>query len=838
MFWRKFLLVLAALALGSAGAAELVTHAPADGRAAFTFDAQAWNEASTLRRLPVGVFDSGIGGLTVLEAILTLDVVHNDTLQPGADGVPDFANERFIYFGDQANMPYGNYPAAGRTDTLRELIVKDAVFLLGRRAWPGHGNEPHFDKPPVKAIVIACNTATAYGLDDIRAAVAAWKVPVIVVGVVEAGARGVSEAKSAGGIGVLATAGTCASGVYPRTISRTLGEAGRSVPVIAQQGSATLAGAIEGDAAFPEPVAVYARREARSLAEAYRDLKPSVPLEMIVLGCTHYPLAENEIETAFAALREEPEWRNVIAKSRTFVNPATLTARELFRELVRTQLRLKPGEVSLIPKDQFYLSVPRVDCAEVKLASDGSLDRDYKYSRLPGRLEVEDTKNVPLVPAMLPAPSARLLRERLGAVWQRLALLAPAVLPLASGAPAATASPAAAMEAAAVATAATSVAPPVRREWAFAADGVTFDARFPTARLDACRRTAPDTFAVTIRPENSPINPSPWFAFTVRADRTKTIVVDLRCDGGPLRYRPKISIDGRSWITLPEEAFRTREKTGEGRLQLEVGPDPLWVAAQEIIGVVQLDAWGRALERLPFVTRAEIGRSVQGRPLHKLEIGRAEADAFLVVIGRQHPPETTGMLALMGFVETLAGDSALARDFRQQFCTLLMPLLNPDGVEHGHWRHNVSGVDLNRDWGPFRQPETRAARDQILALRERGRIFFFLDFHSTFSDVLYTRTDAQPTQPPLFIRDWVAALHSRFPDYTLKRSASASSNSPTSLSWMHRTFAVPAVTYEIGDNTDRARLRQIATGAAEATMTLLLQARAAGRAQPADTPGK
>jgi hypothetical protein len=55
---------------------------------------------------------------------------------------------------------------------------------------------------------------------------------------------------------------------------------------------------------------------------------------------------------------------------------------------------------------------------------------------------------------------------------------------------------------------------------------------------------------------------------------------------------------------------------------------------------------------------------------------------------------------------------------------------------------------------------------------------------------------------------------------------------------MHRTFAVPAVTYEIGDNTDRARLRQIATGAAEATMTLLLQARAAGRAQPADTPGK
>lgn len=83
--------------------------------------------------LPIGVFDSGIGGLTVMDAILQLDDFHNDTLQPGADGRPDFAGERFIYFGDQANMPYGNYPSQGREDFLRELIVKDAVFLLGDR---------------------------------------------------------------------------------------------------------------------------------------------------------------------------------------------------------------------------------------------------------------------------------------------------------------------------------------------------------------------------------------------------------------------------------------------------------------------------------------------------------------------------------------------------------------------------------------------------------------------------------------------------------------------------------------------------------------------------------
>lgn len=91
---------------------------------------------------------------------------------------------------------------------------------------------------------------------------------------------------------MLVTVGTCASGVYPRTITSTLGLAGLSVPIIAQQGSATLAGAIEGDAAFPESIAAYALREARALTEAYRDSKPTKPLQTIVPGCTHYPLAK------------------------------------------------------------------------------------------------------------------------------------------------------------------------------------------------------------------------------------------------------------------------------------------------------------------------------------------------------------------------------------------------------------------------------------------------------------------------------------------------------------------------------------------------------------------
>src|SRR5687768_12730338 len=74
----------------------------ADGKTAWTIDFRALKGDGS--GLPSGVFDSGIGGLTVLEAILKVDAFNNETLRPGADGKPDFAGERFIYLGDQANM--------------------------------------------------------------------------------------------------------------------------------------------------------------------------------------------------------------------------------------------------------------------------------------------------------------------------------------------------------------------------------------------------------------------------------------------------------------------------------------------------------------------------------------------------------------------------------------------------------------------------------------------------------------------------------------------------------------------------------------------------------------
>jgi len=422
---------------------QMITHVNDQprGAAPFTFDKSSYDgNLSELPELPIGVFDSGIGGLTVLEAILSLDAYNNDNLSPGADELPDFANERFIYFGDQANMPYGNYAANGKVDYLRELILKDTVFLLGKRSFDSStASQPRFDKPPVKAIVIACNTATAYGLDDVRQAVQAWGIPIFVVGVVESGARGVNElilpTDQPKTIAVMATVGTCASLAYPKAIDRATGIAGKRIPRVIQQGSTSLAGAIEGDPSFMEndaesqvtTIANYIRDDVKNMVETYRQSGATEPIEIIVLGCTHFPLVEDEIASAFAQLRvSSPEddgklpYQHLIAEQVKLINPAELVAKELYRQLATARLRITGDQRSIATEDTFYLSVPSPDVPPSAKTPNGDLTTLYKYGREPGRLHVEDTRVVPMRLKLLPESSRKLIQNRLPEVWKRI----------------------------------------------------------------------------------------------------------------------------------------------------------------------------------------------------------------------------------------------------------------------------------------------------------------------------------------------------------------------------------------------------------------------------------
>lgn len=412
-----------AAAVDPVAAMEAHLKAHPDGEAALSFDHSAYQ--GDLSSLPIGVFDSGVGGLTVLEAILTLDVFDNDNLQPGPDGRPDFADERFVYLGDQANMPYGNYANVGKVDYLRELILKDTVFLLGKRYH--QDGAVRRDKPPVKAIVIACNTATAYGLEDIKSLVKTLGVPVIVVGVVEAGARGLlsTDTDPDGAIGVMATVGTCASEVYPRTIQSTLGRAGRGIATITQFGSPDLAAIIEGDPAIPTSASEQVARDVRALVEAHRKSagaagEPVPPLSTIMLGCTHFPLVQEEIETAFSELRRDSGFAPYIAEKRVYIDPAEWTARQLFRELASAGLRAPRGGAKAMDRHHFFLSVAAPSIAAVHRNADGGLEHEYKYGREIGRLDLEDTVVVPMTSEGLPGTSRHLIQNELPAVWERL----------------------------------------------------------------------------------------------------------------------------------------------------------------------------------------------------------------------------------------------------------------------------------------------------------------------------------------------------------------------------------------------------------------------------------
>lgn len=401
------------------GVAQIVAHARAhaDGMVPASFRAADYQ--GDLHDLPIGVFDSGIGGLTVFEAIKTYDAHHNRTGAPGADGVPDFAGERFIYLGDQANMPYGNYTAAGRQDFLRELVLRDLLFLLGRRyvELTPEGPRPQTDKLPVKAIVIACNTATAVGLADLRAALKAWNLPLQVIGVIEAGAHATVENGQDGGIAVFATVATCASEAYPRALAQAAVAQHRPARTVHQLGLPTLAAAIEGDPAIRQAPAEIIRTEIDRFLAQCSAQPPARPIDTLVLGCTHYPLVKQDFARAFAEAARNPATAALLAPTLAIVDPAETTAADLYRLLRDRNLRATAPRTD---GDRFFLSVANPLAAGVALDPEGGLTKAYKYSRDAGHPEREDTVVVPMTPARLPASGAALVREHLPATWASL----------------------------------------------------------------------------------------------------------------------------------------------------------------------------------------------------------------------------------------------------------------------------------------------------------------------------------------------------------------------------------------------------------------------------------
>jgi cytosolic carboxypeptidase protein 6 len=365
-------------------------------------------------------------------------------------------------------------------------------------------------------------------------------------------------------------------------------------------------------------------------------------------------------------------------------------------------------------------------------------------------------------------------------------------------------------------------------------NGVFFSNDFEGARMNGIARTNDTLITVLITSENTPINASPWYAFKVWSSEQHSIYIKLTYQAGVShRYYPKLSRDGIIWQNLDSVDYREKLKTaaeGTARpesitLKVSVGPDTLFVAAQEMISSCNVEKWIEKLTIYPYVGQQKIGESREGRPIHLLKIGESDDKRMIIVVSRQHPPEVTGFLAMQSFVETICGNNEIASEFRKQYNTYVVPFANPDGVAHGHWRHNTGGIDLNRDWSDFNQPETAVIRDFMKNKTGStgGKFYFGIDFHSTWEDIYYTLNPELKGNMPGLVPGFIEASGKELAGYKPNiRPGSGTERSVTSTSYFFHEFGAEAVTYEIGDNTPRDFIRQKGEVAAIKLMELMM----------------
>jgi predicted deacylase len=333
---------------------------------------------------------------------------------------------------------------------------------------------------------------------------------------------------------------------------------------------------------------------------------------------------------------------------------------------------------------------------------------------------------------------------------------------------------------------------------------IAFDVE--TAPASACTILGAREFAIFVTPEHAPpINPSPWYAFRYSAAGSEGISVRLQYSGFRHRYAPWLTQGG----TATQLSAEVSEDRSTVRLNLPAGQGI--VAAHQLFGGSRYQKSIDRLASLPNAERIELGRSLDGRPLTAVRFGDPTAPALVILLGRQHPPEVTGALAMEAFLHELANQDGRLAHSGVQF--LAIPQINPDGVARGHWRANHGGKDLNRDWGDFSQPETRAIKAWLDTLPSGVKPIAMVDFHSTDRNLFYVQSEADMGErQERFLSSWLKASQAFMPDYPFSiERRDANPGLGTAKNWFHRTYDIPAYTYEVADNAPIEAIDRSAT---------------------------
>jgi glutamate racemase len=427
------------------------------------------------KTLAIGIFDSGIGGLAVLDAIIKADNF-NLNRENKPDGIQDFLHEQFVFFADLANMPYSNYVETGKESLLREHILKDALFLINNRSYQSIDSEILMNnKPYVKTIVIACNTATAYGKASVEELCEIIKAEIKIIGIIDAGCAGaldVFDINEDGMIAVLATPATVSSRAYVSTLEEGIHQRKYKGEIqIIQQGGKGLHESIDNKSEFIDNTASkprsnylgpsfyheqykidknllpvynfdttdmkmiynktyddsdtmqinavenYVRYHIINLVEKIRIENEGLPLKAIILGCTHYSYVSEEIIDVLDELRQSDRYKNIIAEEVVLVDPAKNVAIELYKYLSGNHL-LNDSERNMNIESLFYISKPNIFEPGVKINSEGKFTYEYQYSEREINELINYTMIVPFSDSLISDEQADQIRTKIPATYK------------------------------------------------------------------------------------------------------------------------------------------------------------------------------------------------------------------------------------------------------------------------------------------------------------------------------------------------------------------------------------------------------------------------------------
>lgn len=365
-----------------------------------------------------------------------------------------------------------------------------------------------------------------------------------------------------------------------------------------------------------------------------------------------------------------------------------------------------------------------------------------------------------------------------------------------------------------------------KKIFSFDKSGVYFSNDFEGARLNNVTQKNDSSFILKVLPENIPINPSPFYAFKVMSNTTKRINLEFDYpDGFKHRYIPKIYSENK-WSIADTLSFI--EIDNKSILKVVVENKSKIISGQELNSSSIVYDWVEDLiqDRRDFVSFKKIGKTKLKRPFMVIDINKNQTKEkpIIVLITRQHPPEVTGYFAFQSFLSTILQESDLSSKFLNRYRILAFPLMNPDGVDLGHWRHNSGGVDLNRDWSVYNQKEIKTTVDFISKTlkKNNSKLILGLDFHSTYYDVFYTNIERLSTSMPFFLDEWFSSLENSIPNFKVNEQPSTSMQ-PVSKGWFLNAHKAVGVVYEIGDNTPKDRIKLVGRESAKSMMKIMLE---------------